>query len=93
MNGSKPNSAEEAMSEREPIGKVGRQSRAWHPYMALPFSAAYESPACSTSSEQKRPPISALNHVILLLMYTHRKIFRIFVRVGGEGLKSGIFGV
>ena len=49
------------------------------------------SPSRLTPSERKIPPISASNHVILLLIYARRQKFRIFLRVGGAGSKQGDF--
>ena len=54
------------------------------------FLSVHMSPVRLTPSERKRPPISASNHVILLLIYVHRQKFRIFLRVGG-GSKKGDF--
>jgi len=58
---------EETTSQREPIEKFGHRSHAWRTFLS-----AYMSPARLTPYGRKRPPISASNHVILLLIYAHR---------------------
>ena len=73
---------EENTSQRKPTKNLG-------PIVCVPrfFLSVYMSPALSTPSERKRPPISALNHVILPLIYANRKKSE-FLRVGGGGSKK-----
>ena len=57
------------------------------------FLSVHMSPARLTPSERKRPPISALNNVILLLIYAHRQKFRIFTCRRREDRKKAIFEI
>jgi len=94
MNGFKPNFA-----ERNYVSK-GTHKKIWAPIAcvappAATFLSAYMSPLASLfdPSERKRKPISASNHVILLLIYVHRQKFRIFLRAeGGDRKKCDFLG-
>ena len=93
MNGSKPN-----LAGRNYVTKITHK-KIWASIACVApprgetaiFLSVHMSPARLIFSERKRPPISASNHVILLLIYAHRQKFRIFLRVGGGGSKKGDF--
>jgi len=52
------------------------------------FLSFYMSPARLTQNGKDRPPISASNHVILLLIYAHRQKFRIFFTSKRRGIEK-----
>ena len=74
MNGSKPN-----LARRNYVTK-GTHKKIWGLYHACDFLSVHVSPVRLVPLEPKRPPISASNHVILLLIYAHRQKFWIFTR-------------
>jgi len=75
----------ETTSQWESTRKFGCQSYSWHPTQQ---SCAVFVCSCVI---RKRLQISVLNHVILLLIYAHRKKKLAFLHVGGGDRKSRIF--
>ena len=88
MNGSEPN-----LAGRNYVTK-GNHRKIWASIACVApatfFVCSYVASPFDPRSERKRPPISASNHVILLLIYAHRQKFRIFTR-RRRGIEKGRF--
>jgi len=94
MNGSEPN-----LAGRNNVTK-GNHRKIWAliacvapPGAAAPFFVCSYVASPFDPLRTERPPISASNHVILLLIYAHRQKFRFFTRRRREDRKKAILEI